>query len=411
MRVSVRRHGRAVAISATAALSLVLGACTQQQEGTAADEGGPAAVAAPQEVDGLSADPAKNTPDALRRAATAPDWAVPVQVIDCATPGCDGKRTPGVYTPLPKSEIKGKWSICALLPHVKDPYWVGQDEALVAEARRTGVHLQVYEAGGYTEVSKQLDQLSNCVAQGANAVLIGAVSNEALNPKIEEIVNQGVVVIDAVNGVTSKKVQGRALFDYCTLGGSLARHLKEQGKPVNGVWFPGPAGVGSLEQLMSCFKEQAAGSDVKVLGTKYGDTGKDAQLNLVENALGAYPGMDYILGSATTADAAHGVLKERGLSDKVRTASYYFTPEVYSLLKSGDATCASAGNDLILSRIAMDMAIRKLEKKPFVGGPYIGTNAQVICGPAAGADADNLGELVKELNLPSDGFSPVFNVN
>ncbi|MFJ2565651.1 TMAO reductase system periplasmic protein TorT [Streptomyces sp. NPDC087568] len=400
---------RRALLAAAVACSLGLAACSQEGS-RAAGRDQPSPKPAPAQAAGLFADPAKNTPDALRAAVTKKDWAVPVQVIDCASPGCDGHRTPGVYTPLPKDQIKGDWTVCALLPHVKDPYWLGQNEALVAEAKRTGVHLQVYEAGGYTEVGKQLDQLSNCVAKGADAVLIGAVSNEALNPKIEEIADQGVVVIDTVNGVTSKKVHGRALFDYCTLGGSLAKYLKAQGDPVNGVWFPGPSGVGSLEQLMSCFKDLAKGSDIRVLGTKYGDTGKDTQLNLVENALGAYPGMDYVLGSATTADAAHGVLKERGLSRKVRTASYYFTPDVYALLKSGDATCASAGNDLILSRIAMDMALRVLENKPFVGGPYIGTNAQVICGPAAGAKADNLSELVQELNLPSAGFRPVFNV-
>lgn len=408
MEVRLLSRKRALVLGAVCSLSLA--ACTQAgTSGTRADR--PAPVTAPKEAGGVYADPTRNTPAALRAAVTKKDWAMPVQVIDCNSPGCEGKREPGVYTPLPTTGIKGDWSLCALLPHVKDPYWVGQNEALVAEADRTGVHLQVYEAGGYTEVGKQLDQLSNCVAQGADAVLLGAVSNEALNPKIEEITAQGVVVIDMVTGVTSQKVQGRALFDYCTLGASLATYLKERGEPVNGVWFPGPTGVGSLEQLMSCFKQQAEGSEVRVLGTKYGDTGKDTQLNLVENALGAYPEMDYVLGSATTADAAHGVLKERGLSDKVRTASYYFTPEVHTLLKNGDATCASAGNDLILSRIAMDMAVRVLEDEPLVGGGYIGTNAQVICGPAAGAEVANLDELVQELNLPSPGFRPVFNVN
>ncbi len=363
------------------------------------------------EANGLSADPTKNSFDALKAAVTAADWAVPVEIIDCASPGCDGKRISSVYTPLPVSEIKGKWSICAVLPHVKDPYWVGQDAGLVAEATRTGVSLQVYEAGGYTEIGTQLDQLSNCVANGANAVLVGAVSNEALNPLIEEIAAKGVPVIDLVNGVTSEHVAGRALFDYCTLGGNLGRHLREAGEPVQAVWFPGPAGVGSLEQLMSCFKEQTKDSNVNVLGVLYGDTGKDVQLNLVENALSAYPEMNYIVGSATTVDAANGPLTERNLMEKVKTASYYFTPEVYSLLESGEASCASAGNDMILSRIAVDMAIRVLEGKPFNGGAHLGMPANVICGPGAGEKFNNLDTLVKELNLAPEGFRPVFSVN
>jgi len=316
-----------------------------------------------------------------------------------------------VYTPLGVDEIKGDWNICAVLPHVKDPYWVGQNEGLVAEAKRTGVTLQVYEAGGYTEISAQYDQLSNCVASGADAVLIGAVSTEAFNPLIEEIVDQGVVVIDYINGVTTDKVAGRALFEHCSMGGYLGQHLKNAGEPVKAVWMPGPAGVSALENMIQCFKDQAEGGDVEVLGVLYGDTGKDAQLNLVENALSAYPEMNFILGSAVTADAARGPLTERGLQEKIKTASYYLTPEVYRGIEEGAITCASAGNDRILSRIAMDMAIRVLEGKPFHGSSHIGMPAKAICGPAAGAKLNNLNTLIKELNLPSDGFRPVFSVN
>ncbi|MCG2624797.1 TMAO reductase system periplasmic protein TorT [Arthrobacter sp. I2-34] len=370
----------------------------------------PQPAAAPLEAAGIFADPSKNTFESLTKAATATDWTVPIEVINCGTPGCDGDRTPGVYTPLPAGSAKGK-NICALLPHVKDPYWLGIDEALVSEARRSGASLQVYEAGGYTEIGKQIDQLSNCVAGGADAVLVGAVSNEALNNKIDEITAQGIPVIDMINGVTTTSVSGRALFDYCTLGGNLGKHLKEVGEPVKAVWFPGPAGVGSLEQLMSCFKEQTAGSNVELLGVQYGDTGKDAQLDLVENALEAYPEMNYVLGSATTVDAATGPLTERRLQDQVKTASYYFTPEVASLLKSGGATCSSAGNDLVLAKVSLDMAARTLAGEPLVGGAHIGTPANVICGPAAGKKWNNLDQLIRELNLPSEGFQPVFSVN
>lgn len=370
-----------------------------------------AVIPAATEASGVTANPDDNTPEELRAAVTAKDWAVPVQIINCPTPGCEGERTSGVYTPLPTSEITKQWSVCAIVPHVKDPYWVGQDAALVAEANRTNTKLQVFEAGGYTEISKQLDQLSNCVAGGVDAVIVSAVSNEALNPKIEEIASQGIVVIDNVNGVTSPHVKARALFDYCTLGGNLGKHLKQTGESVKAVWFPGPAGVGSLEQLMSCFKREAAGGKVELLDVKYGDTGKDAQLSLVENALQSYPEMNYIVGSATTVAAAVGPLTERNLFGKVKTAAYYFTPEVHAMLQNGQATCASAGNDIILSRIAMDMAIRILENKPLIGGTHIGTHAQVICGPAAGKEHENLDSLVKELNLAPEGFQPTFTVN
>lgn len=404
----MRMNSRTVIAPLAVTLALILAGCSQAGESASGERPAPDSVVA--EASGIFADPAKNTSEMLTTAAKADDWAVPIEVIDCSTPGCEGNRTPSIYTPLKPADLSEKWDLCTVLPHVKDPYWLGQNASMVAEAQRMGIGLQTYEAGGYTEVSTQLDQLSNCAAGGADAIIVNAVSNEALNTRIEEISAQGIPVIDAVNGVTSQAVAGRALFDYCTLGGNLGRHLKESGEKVRAVWFPGAAGVGSLEQLMSCFEKQSEGGDVEVLGVSYGDTGKDAQLNLVENALGAYPEMNYIIGSATTVDAAVGPLAERGLDGKIQTASYYFTPEVHALLGSGKATCSSAGNDLVLARIAVDMALRVLENKPFAGGNYVGTSANVICGPAAGKDADNLDTLVKELNLAPEGFRPVFNV-
>lgn len=362
------------------------------------------------EASGIFSDPGKNSAEALKKAVTSENWAVPVVVVDCDLPGCDGERTPSVYTPLPVSEIQGKWNICAVIPHLKDPYWVGQNANFVAEAKRTGVSLQIYEAGGYTEISKQINQLNNCVAAGADAVIVSAVSSDSLAPIVERIKNEGTVVIDLVNSLNTPAVTGRALFDHCTIGNFMGKHLKESGEAVKAVWLPGPSGMALLEKLMSCFSDSAGGK-VEILTKLYGDTGKDAQLALVENAINAYPEMNYILGSAVTAEAAVSPLAQNGLSDKVKTASYYMTPGLYEQLKAGKATCASAGNEMILSRIAIDMAVRALEGKPFNGGKYVSMTANVICGPAAGEKFNNVDTMSKELNLPPEGFSPVFSVN
>ena len=377
---------------------------------TAAPEPEPEPQPIQTEAGGIVADPTGNTREAIEEAIARDDWAFPVRFIDCDAPGCQGEAVSGVYTPIPKDQITQVWNLCAALPHVADPYWVGTDYALIAEAKRAGVALTVLEAGGYTEIGTQVDQIDNCVASGADAILLGAVSNEALNAKIEEVVDAGVVVIDLINGVNTDRVAGRALFNYCLMGGNLGGYLASTGESVNAVWFPGPVGVGALEQLMSCFREQAEGSNVKLLGVLYGDTNKDDQLRLVENSFGAYPDMDYIVGSAVTVEAAIGPLEERGLSDEIRSASYYFTPGVYELIKSGDASCASTGHDIIMARIAVDLAIRKLEGVPFIGGyKHIGPDPLVVCGPGAGEAANNLDTFVEATTLPPDGFRPVFS--
>ena len=60
------------------------------------------------------------------------------------------------------------------------------------------------------------------------------------------------------------------------------------------------------------------------MATKYGDTGKEVQSKLVEDVLEAYPDLDYIAGTAVTAEAAVSILRARGLEGKVKNSVLLF---------------------------------------------------------------------------------------
>ena len=102
----------------------------------------------------------------------------------------------------------------------------------------------------------------------------------------------------------------------------------EGSDPVKAAWFPGPAGAGWVEAGNTGFIGAVEGSAVEVVDTRYGDTGKEAQSKLVEDALETHPDLNYIVGTAVTAEAAVPILRARGLSDQIKVLSYYFTPGV-----------------------------------------------------------------------------------
>ena len=116
----------------------------------------------------------------------------------------DGKKSDISYTPLAKASKK--WDICVSFPHMKDAYWLGVDYGVVEEAKRLGAKLQLVEAGGYTNLSKQISQIEDCVARGANAVVIGAISGDGLNSLIKSISAKKIPVIDVVNGINSPDI-------------------------------------------------------------------------------------------------------------------------------------------------------------------------------------------------------------
>ena len=315
----------------------------------------------------------------------------------------DGKKSEVDYVPLTKAAKK--WQICVSFPHMKDAYWLGVDYGVVDEARRLGIEMQLVEAGGYTNLSKQISQIEDCVARGANAVVIGAISGDGLNNLIKSIAAKKVPVIDVVNGINSPDIAAKSLVSFYTMGQSAGEYLAKKhpaGSPAAKVgWFPGPAGAAWVEAAHKGFMDAVKGSALTVLDPKYGDTGKEAQAKLVEDVLQANPDIAYVAGTAVTAEASVGILRSRNLDKKVKLLSFYMTPGVYEGIQKGRIMAAPADSMVIQGRIAIDQAVRILEGKDYI--KHVGPKIFVV-------DEKNIKSVKLEDILPPASFKPVFSV-
>ena len=316
----------------------------------------------------------------------------------------DGQINLVTYNPLEKAEKP--WNICVSFPHMKDAYWLGVNFGVADEARRLGVAMNNVEAGGYTELAKQISQIEDCVAAGADALVIGAISFDGLNSAISEVVGQGVPVIDVINGVSSSNISAKSLVSFKTMGAETGHYLAEKhpagSAPVKVGWFPGPAGAGWVEAAHAGFIEAVKGSAVQVLEPRFGDTGKEAQLKLVEDVLQAEPDVRYLAGTAVTAEAAQGLIRERGLQGKVDLLAFYMTPGVYTGIQRGFILAAPADSMVVQGRIAIDQAVRILEGKDYI--KHVGPKIFVV-------DPSNIDDVPRTDILPPDGYSPTFSVN
>jgi len=315
----------------------------------------------------------------------------------------ESPRTEQDYQTLEKASRK--FNLCVSFPHMKDAYWMAVDYGITEEAKRLGVKMQLNEAGGYTNLNKQISQIEDCVASGADAVIIGAISFDGLNSVVAEVRAKGIPVIDVINGMSSPELSAKSLVSFGEMGYKAgeylaAMHPKGSAKVKVG-WFPGPAGAGWVEAGNKGFREAIADSAVEVVETKYGDTGKEVQMKLVEDTLQTYPDIKYIVGTAVTAEAAVGILRSRGLEDKVKIMSYYFTPGVYLGIKRGQILGAPTDSTVVQGRIAVDQAVRILEGKPYL--KHVGPKLFVI-------DSSNVNSFDRSLAIAPDSFKPTFTV-
>jgi periplasmic protein TorT len=308
------------------------------------------------------------------------------------------------YEPLKKADKK--WNICVSFPHMKDAYWLAVDYGVSEEAKDLGVTMHLVEAGGYTNLSKQISQIEDCVAAGAQAVVIGAISYDGLNKTVESLNAKKLPVIDVINGMSSPLISAKSLVSYKTMGFKAGEYVAKQHPKGSGkiqvAWFPGPPGAGWAEAGNAGFNEAVKDSDIQVVATKYGDTGKEIQLKLVEDTLQAYPDIKYIVGTSPTTEAAAQLLRERSLSDKINVLASYFTPGVYDDIKRGRVLAAPTDSAVVQGRIAIDQAVRILEGKPYE--KHVGPEIYVI-------DKSNISTFDYASSLAPADWSPVFTVN
>ncbi len=276
-----------------------------------------------------------------------------------------GKEKVVEYKPLPKASKP--WNICVLFPHMKDTFWVAVDYGVVEEARRMGVNMTLYQAGGYENLPKQLSQFDDCMAGNFDAIVVGPISEAGLDKKFAEGVKAGKVIVSTVNPVSKQTATSKMTVDFTLMGKQTGSYLVNylKGKQANVGTFPGPAGSGWAEAFLNGFKEAVKGkSNVKVLGDKFGDSGVAVQSGLIQNALQAYPTMNVIWGCAPAAEAAVGAVAQSGRSG-VLIMSSYENQAMLDALEKGEILGFATQYPVLQGRIAIDTAVRLLEHKQY----------------------------------------------
>ncbi len=308
------------------------------------------------------------------------------------------------YIPLEKASRE--WKVHVFFPHMKDDYWMAVNYGIADEARRLGIQMTLHHADGYEHLDKQIAQIKESLHLGVDGMVIGAISFDGLNDCVLDIQKKGIPVVDVINGMSSSALSAKSLVSFGEMGykaGEYIAKLHPKGSPpVRVAWFPGPEGAGWVQAGDKGFMDAVKMGAIDVVTTQYGDTGKNTQSKLIEDVLDQYPHIDYIVGTAVTAEAAPRILRQKKRDEQVKIMSYYFTPGVYRGIKRGQILCAPTDSAVIQGRIAIDQVVRILEKKDYL--KHVGPVIQVI-------DVNNIDAFERGSSLAPDGFRATYNVN
>lgn len=326
-------------------------------------------------------------------------FADPVQV-QVVSP--DGTITQGEYQAPVKATRA--WRIGIAIPHLKDPYWLAAAYGAMTEAERLGIQAKLVAAQGYTDVTGQLNQLDNLVVEGVDAIVLAAVGPHAQSQKVSKIVENGTPVIGMINPIETDAVKVRRGISYKVLaekaGGYFAESIGTSSVKV--ALLPGPAGSGWAEDLDSGFQSAIRDhANIEVIDTKFGDTGKDAQMMLLQNILQAHPEVDYIVGNPVAAEAAPNLLATLG-NTKTKVVSLIATPPVMNLVERDKVLMFPSDQAALLARLAVDAAVDVLEKRDVPGN--MGAAVTIVT-------KRNVSTFDRAGTFAPEGYRPVFQVN
>ena len=176
---------------------------------------------------------------------------------------------------------------------------------MVEEAKRLGIQIQIVDAGGYPNLERQIEQINECANRGSDALIIGPVSFEGLTETILPIA-KNMPVLATVNDVADPGISAKAGVSWTKMGYMLGRYLADKhpkgSKKTKIAWLPGPTGSGWVFFNNAGFKAGIADSAIEIVVTKWGDTGKEIQRTLVQEAIEEHPDLEYIVGTALMAD-------------------------------------------------------------------------------------------------------------
>jgi ribose transport system substrate-binding protein len=256
------------------------------------------------------------------------------------------------------------FAVC--LPTLDQPHFVAQKYGYEDEAKKLGVKVTIYDAGGYANLARQIQQIEDATAAKVDAIILVAVSQTGPIPAVEDAVKAGIPVINVNVMCDSTKIIARVRSDDTEIGRMagefLAKKLNYKG---NIVMLPGRAGASVVMMRAQGFKEALKKfPNMKLLAEQYSDMTRAVGMNIMEDMLQAHGqaingvycvGEHLGMGAVQTLDAA----KRRD----VIVCAVDFSKDLEKALRDGKIAATITQQTILMGRTGVRIAKDVVQEK------------------------------------------------
>ena len=189
-----------------------------------------------------------------------------------------------------------KLEIAVLLPAAGDPYFAMKSFGYVDEAKNLGVEVKIYDAGGYGNLIKQVQQIEDVIQRGVNGIVLVPSDSVGTVPAVEKAIAAGIPVINDGIATKSSKVTAFVGEPSYAMGKLQAVYIAEQLKGEGEViLFLGPAGLDLSNFRGKGFKDYMSRyPKIKIVAEKYTGTTSAETMKAMEDFLQAFPNVNAV---------------------------------------------------------------------------------------------------------------------
>jgi ABC-type sugar transport system substrate-binding protein len=264
---------------------------------------------------------------------------------------------------LPVLWVSSAWAkelhFAVCLPTLDQPHFVAQRWGYEDEAKKLGVKLTIYDAGGYANLNRQIQQIEDATAAKVDAIILVSVSQTGTIPAVEDAIKAGIPVINVNVMCDSPKIIARVRSDDneigMTAGEFLAKELNYKG---NIVMLAGKAGASVVMMRAEGVKKTIVKyPGMKILAEQYSEMTRAEGMRIMEDMLqthgrtinGVYAVGEHLgVGSAQALDAA----KRRD----VVICAVDFSKDLEQALRDGRIAATVTQQTIMMGRLGITLA-------------------------------------------------------
>ncbi|MDB5603351.1 MAG: Ribose-binding protein [Bradyrhizobium sp.] len=254
------------------------------------------------------------------------------------------------------------------MPNIKGPWFTPVLYGISDEAKKLGYDVVIQDAGGYANVDKQVSQFSNLVVQKVVAILMDPANPASFNGVVKQANSAKIPVIGAGSPIVASDVDADAAASssHCNVGHELAKGAKTL-LPNGGTIavLAGPPGAFWASDRLRCFKEDIAGTNLKIVAEQTSEQDPAIALSVANDFLQRFPKVDMLYG----ADDTYGVGAARAAQaaqkcGKVKVMFAVLGEAAEEMMRAGCADYVVAQQPVVIGRSAVRMMDALVKGKP-----------------------------------------------